>query len=85
MDDGIDDLADAVIVPMKMASVTTTFGFDDDGIDHDGVPDEYIDTRCYWDGMYHYRVDGIDDLVDAVIGTDDDGLGNYIDSWAADL
>jgi hypothetical protein len=43
-------LAVIVIGPMKMASVTTTYGFDDDGIDHDGVPDEYIDTRCYWHG-----------------------------------
>jgi hypothetical protein len=43
------------------------YGFDDYGIDHDGVPDEYIDTRCYWHDMYDYMYDGIDNLVDVVI------------------
>jgi hypothetical protein len=49
-DDGLGDLVDAVIVPMKMASVTT-YGFDDYGIDHDGVPDEYIDDEYIDDGI----------------------------------
>jgi hypothetical protein len=49
MDDGIDDWVDAVIVPMKMASVTT-YGFDDYGIDYDGVPDD-VDDDVVDDGI----------------------------------
>jgi hypothetical protein len=42
-------LAVIVIVPMKMASVTT-YGFDEYGIDHDGVPDD-VDDDVIDDGM----------------------------------
>jgi hypothetical protein len=45
-----------VIVPMKMASVTT-YGFDDYGIDHDGVPDD-VDDDGIDDGIDNDVIDG---------------------------
>jgi hypothetical protein len=52
------DWVDAVIVPMKMASVTT-YGFDDYGIDHDSVPDDVDDDVIDGEGELRSDLDSL--------------------------